>query len=109
MASFGKLVTHHSSEEGKESFDGTMLSDLAKNGSKIVTCAGLLFAGMVDKATDFAHSNGGGGCSSDQSPWGRDPKDDDRIWALKCLHQAHKMMKPVPVKRAETFSRGRRR
>ncbi|MCC8037774.1 MAG: plasmid recombination protein [Bacteroidales bacterium] len=107
--SFGKLVTHLSSEQDKELFDGTMLSDLAKNGSKIVTCAGLLFAGMVDKATDFAHSNGGGGGSSDQSPWGRDPKDDDRIWALKCLHQAHKMMKPSPVKRAETVTRFHRR
>ncbi|MCC8036908.1 MAG: plasmid recombination protein [Bacteroidales bacterium] len=105
--SFGKLVTHLSSEQDKELFDGTMLSDLAKNGSKIVTCAGLLFAGMVDKATDFAHSNGGGG-TSDQSPWGRDPKDDDRIWALKCLHQAHKMMKPAP-KLTQTVSRGRRR
>ncbi len=109
VASFGKLVTHLSSEEDKELFDGTMLSDLTKNGSKIVTCAGLLFAGMVDKATDFAHSNGGGGCSSDQSPWGRDPKDDDRIWALKCLHQAHKMMKPAAPKRVETAFRFRRR
>ncbi len=106
VASFGKLVTHLSSDEDKELFEGTMLSDLAKNGSKIVTCAGLLFAGYLNEATQFAQSSGGGG-TPDQSPWGRDPKDDDRIWALKCLHQAHKMMKPAATKRTETISRGR--
>ncbi|MCC8176014.1 MAG: plasmid recombination protein [Bacteroidales bacterium] len=91
--SFGELVSKMTSEEDKALFDGTLLSDLAKHGSGVITCAAYLFAGYVNQATEFAKGSGGGGGGSDL-PWGRDPKDDDRIWALKCLHQAHRMMKP---------------
>ncbi len=45
VTSFGYLVQRIVAEEDKALFDGTLLSDLAKNGPKIVTCAGLLFAG----------------------------------------------------------------
>lgn len=40
----------------------------------------------------------GGGTSSDL-PWGRNPDEDDRRFAYRCMMQAHRMMKPSQPKR----------
>jgi chaperonin cofactor prefoldin len=72
----------------------TMLMDMAERGEQILTCATFLFAGYVDGATKIAesHGGGGGGCSKD---WGRDPDEDERAWALRCMQMACRMMKPA--------------
>jgi hypothetical protein len=57
-----------------------------------------LFLGYLDGATQFAQSCGGGGTSSD-FPWGRNPDEDDRRFAYRCMMQAHKMLKRTQPKR----------
>jgi hypothetical protein len=57
-----------------------------------------LFLGYLDGATRFAQSCGGGGTSSDL-PWGRNPDEDDRRLAYGCMMQAHRMMRPSQPKR----------
>ena len=51
-----------------------------------------LFLGYLDGATRFAQSCGGGSDSS--LPWGRNPDEDDRRFAYRCMMQAYKMRKP---------------
>ena len=46
----------------------------------ILKCAMYLFLGYLDGATQFAQSCGGGGTSSDL-PWGRNPDEEDRRFA----------------------------
>ncbi len=76
-----------------ESLDGSFIRDLAEHGDSFLKCAAMLFVGYVNGATTIAQNCGGGGTSSDL-PWGRDDDDDDRRWAMKCLAQASKMMRP---------------
>lgn len=57
-----------------------------------------LFLGYLDGATQFAQSCGGGGSDS-SLPLGRNPDEDDRRFAYRCMMQAHRMMKPVQPKR----------
>lgn len=82
------------SPEVKEIFDGTLLKELADEGNHVIAVALNLVCGFVDDATTIAQSHGGGGGGS-SSGWGRDPKDDDRMWALKCLAHARAMCSPV--------------
>lgn len=82
--------------DGENPFEDTLLEDLAYNAEGIMKCAAMLFAGYVDGAVSFAEGSGGGGGST--SGWGRSAEDDDREWALKCLMQATKMMKPTGSK-----------
>lgn len=76
-----------------ETFNGTMLADMAADGENIMTCALYLYGGMLDAATDFAKGHGGGGGGNDL-PWGRKEDEDDRAWARRCMTMAHRMMKP---------------
>jgi uncharacterized protein (UPF0335 family) len=73
-------------------FEDSMLMDLAEKGDAVMNCAVLLFAGYIDQATQFAQGHGGGGGTT--SGWGRDPDEDERAWALKCMRQACRMMRP---------------
>ena len=82
--------------DSENPFEDTLLEDLAYNAEGIMKCAAMLFAGYVDGAVSFAEGSGGGGGST--SGWGRSAEDDDREWALKCLMQATKMMKPTGSK-----------
>ena len=41
-----------------ETFNGTMLADMAADGENIMTCALYLYGGMLDAATDFAKGHG---------------------------------------------------
>jgi hypothetical protein len=81
------------SPEMKECFNGTLLRELAEDGNHVIRVALNLICGFVDEATTIAQTQGGGGGGS-SSGWGRDPKDDDREWALKCLAHARKMCTP---------------
>jgi len=84
--------------EQKAEFDGEFLTAMAEKPNDILKCAMYLFMGYLDGATQFAQSCGGGGSSSDL-PWGRNPDEDDRKFAYRCMMQAHKMLKPSSPKR----------
>jgi hypothetical protein len=58
----------------------------------------LLFAGYLDGATSLAASCGGGGSSNDLS-WGRDPREDDREWARRCVQRAKELGQPRVYRR----------
>ena len=79
-------------DDGKNVFDGSVVQDIAENGTEVMHCATLLFFGYLDNATTFAEGHGGGGGSD--LPWGRDDDEDDRAWARRCLMMAHRMMRP---------------
>jgi hypothetical protein len=49
---------------------------------------------MVDDATTFAETRGGGGGGSDLK-WGRDEDEDNRAWALRSMRMASRMMRPA--------------
>ena len=51
------------------------------------------FAGYLDGAIRFAETGGDGGGSD--LPWGRDPNEDDRKFALRGTGSSNEM-KPVP-------------
>ena len=84
--------------EQKADFDGEFLTAIAERPNEILKCAMYLFLGYLDGATQFAQSCGGGGSSSDL-PWGRNPDEDDRRFAYRCMMQAHKMLKTSQPKR----------
>ena len=84
--------------EHKADFDGEFLTAIAEQPNEILKCAMYLFLGYLDGATQFAQSCGGGGTSSDL-PWGRNPDEDDRRFAYRCMMQAHKMLKPSGLRR----------
>ena len=71
----------------------TLLEDLSRQGVNIVTCAALLFMGMVDQATTFAENKGGGGGHS-VGGWEREKDEDDQLWIQRCLARSRQMMKP---------------
>lgn len=78
----------------RQMFDGTLVQSIAEQGNEVMRCATLLFLGMVDDATTFAETHGGGGSKSDLK-WGRDEDEDNRAWALRCIRMASRMMKPA--------------
>ena len=44
----------------RQMFDGTLVQSIAEQGKEVMHCATLLFLGMVDDATTFAETHGGG-------------------------------------------------
>lgn len=78
----------------RQVFDGTLVQSIAERGAEVMHCATMLFLGMVDDATTFAETRGGGGGGSDLK-WGRDEDEDNRAWALRCMRMAHRMMRPA--------------
>lgn len=99
-AIFGKAVVdirsllNAMSPEQKSAFDDEFLMALAEKPGDILKCAMFLFAGYLDGAIQFAKGSGGGGSGSDL-PWGRDPREDDRHFAYRCMMKAHKMLRPA--------------
>ena len=71
--------------------EDTLLQDMSRQGVNIVTCATLLFMGMVDQATTFAENKGGGGGHS-SGDWGRHKDEDDQRWIRRCLARSRQMM-----------------
>ena len=74
--------------------DDSLLQDMTRQGAGIITCAALLFVGMVDQATTFAENKGGGG-GHPGGGWGRDPEEDERAWIMRCLAKSRQMMAPA--------------
>ena len=72
----------------------------ANNGVALMKCAVMLFLGYADQATQIAESNGGGGGSSSDLEWGRKPDEDDRKWALRCILEAQRLMRPSQKSRS---------
>ena len=84
--------------ELKANIDGDFLTAIAEQPNEILKCAMYLFLGYPDGATKFAQSCGGEGGDT-SLPWGRNPDKDDRRFAYHCMMQAHKMLKPLHLKR----------
>ncbi len=84
--------------ELKADINGDFLTAIAEQPNEILKCAMSLSLGYLDGATKFSQSCGGCGSSSDL-PWGRNPDDDDRRFAYRCMMQAHRIMKPSQPKR----------
>lgn len=78
----------------RQLFDDTLVQAIAEQGTEVMHCATMLFLGMVDDATTFAETHGGGGTKSDLK-WGRDEDEDNRTWALRCMRMASRMMRPA--------------
>lgn len=103
-AVFGRLVVDIRElfaaipSELKADIDGDFLTAIAERPNEILKCAMYLFLGYLDGATQFAQSFGGGG-GDISLPWGRNPDEDDRRYAYRCMMQAHRMMKPSQPKR----------
>lgn len=81
-------------ESERQLLDGSLMQSIAERGTEVMHCATMLFLGMVDDATTFAESHGGGGGRSDLR-WGRDEDEDNRAWALRCMRMASRMMRPA--------------
>lgn len=81
-------------ESERQLLDGSLMQSIAERGTEVMHCATMLFLGMVDDATTFAESHGGGGGGSDLK-WGRDEDEDNRAWALRCMRMASRMMRPA--------------
>ena len=84
----------------RQLFDDTLLCSVAERGTEVMRCATMLFLGMVDDATTFAETHGGGGGGNDLK-WGRDEDEDNRAWALRCMKMASRMMRPSSGKKAK--------
>ena len=84
----------------RQLFDGSLLHAIAEQGQEVMHCAAMLFLGMVDDATTFAETRGGGG-SGAKSGWGRDKDDDNRAWARRCMRMAGRMMRPATGRKAK--------
>ena len=78
----------------RQLFDGSLVQSIAEQGTDVMHCATMLFLGMVDDATTFAETRGGGGGGSDLK-WGRDEDEDNRAWALRSMRMASRMMRPA--------------
>ena len=59
------------------------------NREHVLRTAMLLFCEYVDGATALSQSCGGG--SSPGTGWGKDPKEDDWLWARRCLKKAKEL------------------
>lgn len=90
--------------EHKAGGDGDFLTAIAEQPNEILKCAMYLFLGYLDGATKFAQSCGGGG-SDTSLPWGRNPDEDDRRFAYRCMMKAHRMMKTSQPQRGLRSSR----
>ena len=84
----------------REMFDVPLVEAFAENGLAMMKCAVMLFLGYADQATQIAESNGGGGGSSSDLEWGRKPDEDDRKWALRCILEAQRLMRPSQKSRS---------
>lgn len=84
----------------RQLFNGSLVQSVAEQGSEVMHCATMLFLGMVDDATTFAETHGGGGGGSDLK-WGRDEDEDNRAWALRCMRMASRMMRPAIGKKSK--------
>lgn len=120
------------SREHKSWGDGDYRQEITEQPNEILKCAMYMFLGDLDGATQYVSfasrnlANVGRrsvrGRRSRKSPtairpvmwrrwrrhiapWGRNPDEDDRRFAYRCMMQAHKMLKPTQAKRSVGESR----
>jgi len=74
--------------------EDSIIVDLAERGNDIAATATALFLGFVDKATDYAESNGGGG-GNPGSGWGRKEDEDEEAYKRRCCIMGRMMMRPA--------------
>ena len=74
--------------------EDSVLVEMAEHGNDIAATAAALFLGYVDKATDFAESNGGGGASPGTG-WGRKEDEDEEAYKRRCCIMGRMMMRPA--------------
>lgn len=93
LMEYGKAIESMTPEQRKV-VGNDFITHLAEKPGEIISCAMYLFAGYVDGAIQFAKGSGGGGGSTSDLKWGRDPDEDDARFAFRCMVQAHKMLRP---------------
>ena len=74
--------------------------------TELKTTTACLFYGLLDAATHYTESAGGGGCSPADSDWGRKKDEDKHAFASRCLLEARNMLQPSE---GETISEVKRR
>ena len=74
--------------------EDSVIMELADRGNQIAATATALFMGFVDKATNYAESNGGGGASPG-SGWGRKEDEDEEAYKRRCCIMGRMMMRPA--------------
>ena len=97
MVSEYRDLSARMNETERQLFDDTLLCSIAEQGQDVMHCAAMLFLGMVDDATTFAETRGGGGGKN--SCWGRDDDEDNRAWNRRCMRMARRMMRPATGKK----------
>lgn len=85
--------------EKEADLDGEFLTAISEQPNEFLKCAVYLFLGYLDGASQFAQSCRGGGGSDSSLPWERNPDEDDRRFAYRCMMRVHKMLKPSQPKR----------
>ena len=85
--------------EQRSTLNNDFVETLAEKPIELIKCALMLALGYIDSATSFAESCGGGGTTSD-SKWGKDPDEDDRKYAYRCLMNANRMLRPAGVRQS---------
>lgn len=83
----------------KNMVEGELLATMAEKPTELLRCALSLMIGYIDGAIQIAHTSGGGGGGGSDLKWGRDPDEDDRKWAFRCMMQANKMLRPTSGRR----------
>jgi hypothetical protein len=74
--------------------EDSVLVEMADHGNQIAATAAALFLGFVDKATNYAESNGGGGASPGTG-WGRKEDEDEEAYKRRCCIMGRMMMRPA--------------
>jgi predicted nucleic acid-binding Zn-ribbon protein len=74
--------------------EDSVLVEMADHGNQIAATAAALFLGFVDKATNYAESNGGGGASPGTG-WGRKEDEDEEAYKRRCCIMGRIMMRPA--------------
>ena len=74
--------------------EDSLLVEMADHGNEIAATATALFLGYVDKAMNYAESNGGGGASPGTG-WGRKEDEDEEAYKRRCCIMGRMMMRPA--------------
>ena len=90
LAEIADIYPRMTSIHDSSLFDDSFAMDFITHGDKIIYCAMYLYVGYVNKATNFAESQGG----SDTKDWGHEKDEDEIEWIRRCLQQATRMVKP---------------
>lgn len=91
----GKTLKYYLPKDVTEFFNYEFDSRDFVNADELTQTAISLFVGLMLPPEAPNVGTGGGGSSSDL-PWGRDPKEDEIEWARRCAQMAKQIAKPQP-------------